>query len=473
MKDTLLAAFKLSMLRRNIVGHLLVLIVFCTLTVGNLAWRFQRGGEGNYDQYVNVLTKGAANAVSELNRAPTHSDFVLIYKLVYTLIDAEKNVDNPQSPIKNYFALRVLDKKGSEVYRSPDAQSLPFDNSKVGFYTLTHAGKNWRVFRNEKDSANFVVEVAELLEVFENDLMTTIAQYVFWPLIGFLPLAAIITWLTSARGLMPLKELAGQIAKRTPNDMSPLKLKTSYLETQPVIQEINSLLVKLETTLARERAFLADAAHELRTPLAVIQAQAHVLQNAVTDQDRIVASDELNIGVERSASLIAKLLTSARLNTQNFSPLLIKTDLVSLVQERVATFSVLAEKKNIEMELRAPHECMVMMDRDSFLSAIDNVIDNAIRYSPDGANIFVQISTQGLEHVRLTVTDQGMGIPEALHEQVFERFFRIPGTEQQGSGLGLAIVKHVMELHLGSITLLKGKGNQGLCVQLSVPKALV
>jgi signal transduction histidine kinase len=471
MKNTFFSAFKHSILRRNIVGHLLVLILFCTLTVGNLAWRFQRGGDGAYDQSLAVASLAVAQSLSELKGVPTQSDFVLAYSIMFKTLDFDKNFNFPNNPSKNYFALRALDPQGHELFRSPIAESMQFDPSKKGFYDLKHNGKNWRVFRNEIGSGKLVIETALLSELFENDLKVTIEQFVFWPLVGFLPLAAIITWLTSVRGLRPLKDLASLIAQRTPNDMKPLKLKTSYLETEPVVNEINSLLLKLETTLSRERAFLADAAHELRTPLAVVQAQAHVLQNSLTDQDRIVASEELNIGVERTASLIAKLLTSARLNTQDFSPLLLKTDLVSLVQERVATFSVLAEKKNIEMELLAPQECMVMMDRDSFLSAIDNVIDNAIRYSPIGASIFVQISAEGAEHVRLTVTDQGAGIPEALHEQVFERFFRVPGTEQQGSGLGLAIVKHVMELHRGGITLIKGKGNQGLCVELSVPKA--
>jgi signal transduction histidine kinase len=471
MKDTLLAVFKHSILRRNIIGHLLVLILFCTLAVGNLTWQSKRSGVGDYDRFLQGVAVSVSSALSGLNRPPIESDFAFAFHIVFGVVDFEKNAGVTKIESSKYLVLRVVDRNNRELYRSADAQSIPFDAHKVGFYNLLVEAKNWRIFRYDNGGQN-IVEVAQPTDFLDNDLIFAIRQYVFWPLIGFLPLAAIITWLTSVRGLMPLKDLAALIAKRTPNDMSPLKLKTSYLETEPVVQEINGLLKTIETTLVRERAFLADAAHELRTPLAVIQAQAHVLQEADTVSERLTAADELNMGVQRTATLIAQLLTSARLSTQDFSPILYKIDLVPLIQERVATLSLLAEKKSIEMELLAPSQCLVMLDRDSFLSAIDNVIDNAIRYSPNGASIYIQIFNEGTKQVKLTVTDQGSGIPDALHDQVFERFFRVPGTEQQGSGLGLAIVKHVMQLHQGSIALFKGRGNIGLCVELSVIKAI-
>jgi two-component system, OmpR family, sensor histidine kinase QseC len=259
------------------------------------------------------------------------------------------------------------------------------------------------------------------------------------------------------------------IARRGPNDMKPLGAVSTYAEITPLANEINLLLKKLETTITRERNFLADAAHELRTPLAVIQAQAHVLERAANIDEKNLAVKELNIGTERAASLIQKLLLTARVSVEDFKPRFEPTDLVAFVQVRIAQFSVLAANKGIDMELNAPAHCVALIDRETFASAIDNVLDNAIRYTQPRGAIRVEIILLDNNSVRLRIADNGEGIPSELHERVFERFFRVAGTEQQGSGLGLAIVRRVLSLHRGDVMLSAGLNQRGLSVDLTVP----
>jgi signal transduction histidine kinase len=471
MKNSILNVCKKSILRRNFFAHLLVLLLFCSLIIGNIFWRTERSVIGDHDQGLKSLAESFLGLSRVLNREATQSEFGIAFNMTEKMIQDQFRHQTGQSERTVLLAIRITDRKGLLIYQNLQAEKFPFESNRLNFYSTTVNEKYWRVFNAKAHYSPYVVEIAELRELANDTVYAVVRDYLVIPLTWFLPLAALITWFTSIRGLAPLQNLASTISKRNSNDMKPLQLEMNYLEFQPVVNEINGLLEKLEATLVRERAFLADAAHELRTPLAVIQAQAHVMQNAATAIERKQASDELTTGVERTAALIRKLLVSARLSTQDFAPNFVQTDLVALIQERITTFAILAEKRQLEMELTSPNQCDVLLDRDSFLSAIDNVIDNAINYSPAGGNITIQIEPDLNKQVNICVIDQGSGVPEALRKRVFERFFRVQGTMQLGSGLGLSIVDRVMVLHQGHVTLLGGPNNVGLCVKLSLPAA--
>jgi signal transduction histidine kinase len=462
---------KKSLLRRSIVGHLLVLVVFCVLAVANLLWQMQRTGVGEYDQLLNLYARSMAAAFEEMNQAPRREEIEVLAAFVHKSIALSKGT-LPGLEGRQLNVLRVTDKNGKEIYRTPRFESFPFVPDKVGYYDIDRDGESWRSFRLTGLRHGMTVEFAENNIAVDGDLCNIVQRYIFFPFLIFLPLATLITWVMSVRGLSPLRQLAQLISRRSANDMRPVMVSTHYVETTPLVNEINALLGKLDATLSRERAFLADAAHELRTPLAVIQAQGHVLQHSVDAEQKNTAVEELNLGIQRAARLIEKLLTTARLSADDFSPVLTTVDITALTQERVATFSVLADKKGIEMALEAKGSVHARLDRESFLSALDNVIDNAIRYSPRDARILVEIENADHTQVRLRISDDGDGIPEALHERVFERFYRVAGNEQEGSGLGLAIVRRVMALHKGSVALSKGLGERGLCVELKLPMAL-
>jgi signal transduction histidine kinase len=471
MKTVVFSVFQKSLLRRNFVGHFAVLFLFCVLASGNLIFQSAKETNTAHSVWAETMAKSTSSLLGGLERTPVQSEFGMLNSML-TILDQSflAMISNPPDNNRKVL-IRISDLKGEVLFTSTAATNFPFNRTNKTQYKVVSNGSKWLVGSFQGKDSRFIVELAAMQ--WEHDVGTSdsLWSYVALPFFVFLPLAALITWLTTIRGLSPIKDLARKISERSPTDMTHLKLDQDYPEFRPVALEINSLLTKLEQTLKRERAFLADAAHELRTPLAVVQAQAHVLQYAQTNAERQQAADELATGVERTASLIRKLLVSARLNADSFSPTLAKANLVELIQQRISSFSILAEKKSIEMELDSPTQCQVRLDRESFVSAIDNVIDNAINHSPIGARIGIQILTLKEGFIHLRVTDQGPGIPEQFREQAFERFFRVPGNDQHGNGLGLAIVKRVMALHNGQVLLDKANNNNGLCVDLVLPKA--
>jgi two-component system, OmpR family, sensor histidine kinase QseC len=465
---------KTSMLRRMVIAQLLTVLMFCIVTTGNLLWQFKKnesGSEVNKDMrfsaqiYLSVL-KNNGRDIHKMKEQI--SIFHESLKNAYDLNNADF-IDNP--PVKP-FSINVRTIEGNDIFRSPD---YPGERTSIiypGSLDIYNGGQQWRQFTLQDEKSGLVVQLAQSTEGINQNIGELIYKFIIVPLIWVIPLVGVVSYHTCSRGLKPLRVLAECISLRSPNDMSPIEHQTAYAETKPIISEINSLLLGLEATLERERQFLADAAHELRTPLAVIQAQAYVLTQASDSNAKATAAaDELNAGIERAASLIEKLLLAAKVSVDTYVPSLEVMDLSVFVQERVASMSVLAMNKNIEIELDAPASCPVRLDRETFMSAIDNILDNAIRYTPQRGQIQVTLKlVNSGEQVSLRIADSGSGIPPELRARVFERFFRIAGTEQYGSGLGLAIVKRVLALHGGDVTLASGLRQRGLAVNLTLPK---
>jgi signal transduction histidine kinase len=459
-----------SLTQRMVIGQLIAVVGFSLLLACNLLWEFSKHDEGELDKQLFYSAKATALTVHGESATPQETNLVLraldrVTREAVGLIKQEKGSD----PASGAYAMRVTDLSGREVYVTQGYDNLPLNAQATSAYSFNHSGQRWRGLNYRASEQNMVVQIAQRTDYIDAELWSLVKTYIVWPLLWFLPLASLASWLVVARGLLPLRALSERIARRTHNDLSPLDFVAVHAETQPLVYEINSLLRKLETTLSRERNFLIDAAHELRTPLAVIQAQVHVLRHASGEAEKANASDELNVGVARTASLIQKLLLTAKVSAENFAPRLENIDLSAFVQERMATLSVLAAQKSIDIELDAPPACWVRIDRETFVSAVDNVLDNAIRYTPEGGRIQVHIALLGTDKVRLRIDDNGAGIAPDLYERVFERFYRVGGTEQQGSGLGLAIVKRVLALHGGEVALSPGLSQRGLSVALTLP----
>lgn len=292
------------------------------------------------------------------------------------------------------------------------------------------------------------------------------------PLFYSVPLVLGLAWWLLRRGFRPLRRMGRQIAQRPAQDLAPLPA-SDYVELAPVVDGVNSLLDQLREHQQREREFLLDAAHELKTPLAVIQLNAGILGEAVADsaEPRLrEAHQRLDEGVRRATHTVHQLLSLSRSTAVATSQERRELDLVALCRDRLALASQLALRHDIEIELQAPEQALLPLHRETMASLIDNLLDNAIKYSPRGSLLSVQISvdTAGLS---LAVCDQGPGIPPELHRRVFERFYRMPGLEQAGSGLGLAIVERAAALHGAHIRLAEAhpdapQGRRGLRVEL-------
>jgi two-component system, OmpR family, sensor histidine kinase QseC len=459
-----------SLTKRMVIGQVLSVIVFSILLVGNLLWEYRKQGEGEFDKH--LLYSAKATALVLHGETTTAQEANLVLRALATSTNESIAMfmkDKGGDPQSAAYAMRVTDLDGREIYATHSYGDMPTNAQAKAVYSFNYKGHEWRGLNHRAPEQKLVVQIAQSTEYVDAELCNLVQTYILWPLLWFLPLAIITSSLVVGRGLRPLKELAHRIAQRTASDLSSLDYVAKHAETKPLVEEINSLLHKLDTTLNRERIFLTDAAHELRTPLAVIQAQVHVLRHAQSESEKTSASDELNIGIGRAASLIQKLLLTAKVSGEHYTPRLETVDLVSFVQERIAVLSVLAAHKCIDMELQAPLQCFVRADRDTFVSVIDNVLDNAIRYTPVEGQIKISIEPIDADKVRVRVADSGVGIAPELHERVFERFFRVSGTEQQGSGLGLAIVKRVLALHGGKVALSQGLHQRGLSVDLTMP----
>jgi signal transduction histidine kinase len=469
-----------SLLRRLVLGQLLVIVLFCVLTSLHMLWQFTRTGGGEVDQ---SLMRATAIVFDIFQDEPGSREQLQQTSQVISQAFRFANTAQAEQQLAetsaNTVLMRVFDASMQEIYRTPFLNGQPPDwlaipAPTLGFADLELNSKQWREWRayaaRSKDG-RFTVQILQARQSADMKLGTGLQKYLFMPLLLFLPIAAFFTWWSLRRGLSPLRELTRVIAARHPNDMRPLAVTAAYQETAPLVREINTLLEKLETTLTRERSFLADAAHELRTPLAVIQAQAHVLEHAQDAATAKAAAEELHGGVERTASLVQKLLLNARVSVEHFTPRFEQVDLSEFAQERIASLSILARRKSIDIELQAPPHCVAQIDRETFSSAFDNVLDNAIRYTPYGGEVRVVIAPQADKRISLQISDNGIGIAPELRPHVFERFFRIGGSDQQGSGLGLAIVKRVMALHGSDVSLSGGLDQRGLTVAFALNAA--
>ncbi len=287
------------------------------------------------------------------------------------------------------------------------------------------------------------------------------------PLLYALPTLALLLWIAVGRGLKPLAALRDQISHRAPDNLAPLDAAQAPREVQPLVEQLNTLFRRITDSIENERRFTADAAHELRTPVAAIRAQAQVARGAYDDATRAHALDNVITGCDRAAHLIDQLLTLARLDRSQQAPAQ-SCRLRSLAAEAIAELAPQAVNRGIQLELAEGPEVEIPGLQALLQVLLRNLIDNAIRYNPASTTVQVSV-TRETQAARLTVTDQGPGIPAAELPKVRERFYRLLGTGQEGSGLGLSIAQRIAEIHGATLELGAGVDGKGLRVTVTFP----
>ena len=318
----------------------------------------------------------------------------------------------------------------------------------------------------DKDEANGLV--VERTHEVDDRWMLTISGVTFLlrSTIFSLPLLLLPAWLIIRIGLKPLRSIAAVIENRSDQDLTPLPA-SPYRELTPLVTAINHLMARLRRRIEHEHEFLSDAAHELKTPLAAIQINAHLLQtmglDAALERKAEVAAG-LRQGVTRANHLAHQLLALERARAEPGAEALPALSLETLVRDRLAAAAPLGLQRGIEIDFHADGDEPRPLHQESLWALVDNLIGNAIKYSPEGGSITVQLTRQPDGGYILSVTDQGPGIPEAMRQRVFERFYRIPGQEQTGSGLGLAIAERAAVRNGASIRLADGVDGKGLTV---------
>lgn len=330
------------------------------------------------------------------------------------------------------------------------------------------SGRRYRVYSGWNDEHNLQVQLAEPishLEEISSRFFYNTAQ------LGTLlaVLAALGIWLLINRLFRVLRESAEAVAARTPSDLAEVDLASAPREMTPLLLAINRLFGQVRQTRENEQRFTADAAHELRTPLAAIKTNLQVLQRARNPAEHAECIAGLGASVDRASRLVAQLLTLARLDPQQDSSAALATlDLAALLAEEAPHWQTLSAGRSVVLHAE-PAPCAGQAD--SLRILLQNLVDNALHYTPAAGTIRVACG-EDAQGSYLEVADDGPGIPADMHDKVFERFFRLAGARTPGSGLGLSIVRRIADLHGASITLGPGLHGKGLAVTLRFPRAV-
>jgi len=380
------------------------------------------------------------------------------------------DIDTEHAPSVHRYsrkvAFQIWEKGRRLLLHSANAPNVPLTPQREGFSDSEIAGERWRVFSAWDDRHHYLVQVGERREV-RNELVVTIAKHLLQPLLVTLPVLGLLIWFGVARGLRPLQTLGRQVAARRPDNLSPLEVAAAPIEVVPLVEGINQLFTRVRVSIDSERRFTADAAHELRTPLAAIKTQAQVARAATADAERRHALDNVLVGCDRAAHLVEQLLTLARLEPETLKHRE-RCDLHALAMTAVAELAPAAVDKDIDLQLTEGDAVRVPGEPELLAILLRNLIDNAIRYSPRHSVVRVMVANTG-DGAELTVIDQGPGIPAESRVLVWERFYRVLGTGEAGSGLGLSIAKRIADLHGATVVLSEGDAGQGLRVSVTFP----
>jgi two-component system, OmpR family, sensor histidine kinase QseC len=360
--------------------------------------------------------------------------------------------------------------EGHLVMRSSNAAAKPMSSRDEGFSSESFAdGTRWRVFTTRGSDNDVQVYVAEQIAS-RSAILWAVLWSMLLPLAIALPLLALALWWAVRQGLAPLHQLSRLLGARQAQALSPVVLMDSPIEIQPLIDALNALFERIDSMMASERRFTADAAHELRTPIAAIRAQAQVALGAGADlAQRDHALQATLAGCDRATRLVEQLLTLARLESAS-SPDRAPVNLTAVTRRVAADLGHGALARRQTLELDAPDAAFIQADEVLTGVLVRNLIDNALRYSPAGAHVNVRVRTLAGE-THLTVDDSGSGLSDAEMARLGERFYRVLGHTQTGSGLGWSIVKRIAQAFGAQIDVSRSASLGGLSVAVRWPTA--
>ncbi|MGE0802425.1 MAG: ATP-binding protein [Lautropia sp.] len=365
------------------------------------------------------------------------------------------------------FVVQVWTGDGLRIFESSPSLRLP-QRAVLGFSDVRANGIDYRVYAVATPTR--VIEVAQNLAV-RKRLAGGIALRSLAPIALMTPPLLLIVWWVVTRTLAPVARVRGQLAARQADDLSPIDGAGMPDEVLPLIEELNALLQRLRAAFAAQRDFVADAAHELRSPLAALRLQLQGLQRAGDDATRSAAVERLGHGIGRAARLVEQLLALARQQGDVAAGSREPVDLAALARDAVAAAAPLAHARRVDLGVaQADAAARVRGDPDALATLLRNLVDNAIKYAPVGGTVDVAVVGGG-DGVTLTVEDSGPGIAPADRDRVLDRFYRSPQRDPavDGSGLGLAIVRAIAERHGARVTLDQSPRLGGLRATVLLP----
>ncbi len=362
---------------------------------------------------------------------------------------------------------QIWDRDGVLVYWSQPGMGLPVPATE-GYSTIHHNGRDWRVYTLVQGS--HALQVAQAQDE-RAAIATQTALRTLVPFLALIPFFGVLVWVGVGRGLEPLDAMSKAVSKRRPDALGPLSEGALPDELQPLAASLNGLLARLSDAIAAQRRFTADAAHELRTPLAALKLQLDLARRTNDPEQRAAALDDLEAGVARASHVVEQLMTLARAEPEAMAQRRTQCDLVAIAKDAIVARAALAADKGIDLGLARETPASVSGDPASLGILLSNLIDNALRYTPRGGRI--DVSVDGDERgATLVVADTGPGIPAEARERVFDRFYRGEDNGGPGSGLGLSIVKRIADAHGATTDLGDPADGSGLVVTVRFPPFL-
>ncbi|MNJ34465.1 Sensor protein QseC [compost metagenome] len=392
-------------------------------------------------------------------------EYAELYQAFNTALgEAVPRVDG--HPYESKIAFQVWNSQGELLVHTASAPSFHTLPGKPGFSDFVDLNnRNWRAFMLEDKRNGMRIWVGERDDV-RADLVERIVRHTLWPnVLGSLILAAMV-WLAIGWGLRPLANMASTLRARHSGSLEPLQLPPLPSELEPMQAALNRMLAQIQEVLGRERRFIADAAHEMRTPLAVLKVHAQNLLETQSEESRRESLEHLIAGVDRTSRLVNQLLTMARIEPQSVSTTPSTIDLAATVRDSLVQLTPWLLSQGLELVFDVSDDTYnVRVDPTAINIALNNLVTNAANFSPAHGLITVRLGRKG-DHYELSVEDDGPGIDESEHGRLLERFYS--RGNDQGAGLGLAIVKTIADRMGGQITL-ENRSQGGMRATLDLP----
>ncbi len=417
-------------LQTRLLMTVLALVVVAWAAAAALAW------QETDDEVSDLLDAHLAQAAALLRLQPLDE------------LDEDRLNEAPELDKHQPRVVFQLWHEGQLLARSASAPHEPLTRRhKRGFADSTVDGKAWRVFVTQGRESDVRILVGELQSVREEIILASLTS-ILKPLAWALPLLALGIWWAVRGSVRPLGQLGRAVANRQPQSLEPLPTQGVPPEVLPLVTALNDLFERTARLLATEQQFTANAAHELRTPIAGIRMQAQVAQGAADSQERARALEATVQGCDRATRLVEQLLQLARLDAEPAAGSAHSTPLADVIRPVVAECTATAQRREQEVAITEPLPAALHIPLPEPLARVllRNLLDNALRYSPNGAQVRLQVA-QAQGPTELTVEDSGPGLAPEQQARLGERFFRVLGTGQTGSGLGWSIVQRIARIH--------------------------
>lgn len=468
----------ISIRRRLIILLLSIIIVIGSITV-LLSYKDAHHEVGElFDaqlaQSARVLDALILHQINKLNISA--EDLKNIQNIInhITLLDdpgnSEFDSNNEEREAQEYerkIAFQIWD-KGNLILRSassPDTplSSISLNKQLVGYFNEEIKSNLWRVFSVRTQNGKYFMQIGEQLDV-RNELTEDISKQLIKTSLLSLPILAVLIWIAISKGLSPLERVATEVSKRNKENFKSLSLNDIPLEINPLIVSINNLLSRLQSSFEKEQRFTDSAAHELRTPLAALKTQAQVAIAADNDIDKKHALEQIVQGVDRAGHLINQILVIARLDKIVLNDDSIK--IYDFVHELTGQFYNQLTSKSLTISIDGTKDAIIRSNKANLTILLNNILDNAIRYSSDNSEIKIRINNIKNIKTELTIVNYGLTIPEDDLAKVFDRFYRVPGTNTIGCGLGLAIAKQISDIQNIGLFIENTDTHDGVIVRL-------